>query len=71
MKISKTVNGKVTLRGPVDSESEKSGAVALARNIAGDGNVDDQLEVNRSIKQHKQETQETSKLLCLNHLLSV
>jgi hypothetical protein len=40
-----TVNGRVTLRGPVNSESEKSGLAALARSIAGDGNVDDQLEV--------------------------
>ncbi|HEV2693857.1 MAG TPA: BON domain-containing protein [Verrucomicrobiae bacterium] len=40
-----TVNGKVTLRGPVKSDSEKSGIVALANGIAGDGNVTDQLEV--------------------------
>jgi osmotically-inducible protein OsmY len=40
-----TVNGRVTLRGPVNSEAEKSGVLALARNIAGDGNVDDQLEI--------------------------
>jgi hyperosmotically inducible periplasmic protein len=39
------VNGRVTLRGPVNSDSEKSGIEALAKNIAGDGNVDDQLEV--------------------------
>jgi hyperosmotically inducible protein len=40
-----TVNGRVTLRGPVNSDSEKSGIESLAKNIAGDGNVDDQLEV--------------------------
>ena len=40
-----TVNGTVTLRGPVDSDSEKSGLETLAKNIAGDGNVIDQLEV--------------------------
>ncbi len=40
-----TVNGKVTLRGPVNSDAEKSGIEALARNVAGEGNVDNQLEV--------------------------
>ena len=40
-----TVDGKVTLRGPVNSVSEKSGVEALAKNIAGTSNVDDQLEV--------------------------
>jgi len=40
-----TVDGKVTLRGPVNSDGEKSGIYALAKNIAGDGNVDNQLEV--------------------------
>lgn len=40
-----TVNGRTTLRGPVNSDSEKSGIAALARNIVGEGNVDDQLEV--------------------------
>jgi hyperosmotically inducible periplasmic protein len=40
-----TVDGKVTLRGPVNSDSEKSGIESLAKNIAGDGNVDDQLEI--------------------------
>jgi len=39
------VDGKVTLRGPVNSDAEKSGIEALARNIAGEGNVDNQLEV--------------------------
>jgi len=40
-----TADGKVTLRGPVKSEAEKSGIVTLAKGIAGDGNVEDQLEV--------------------------
>src|SRR5882672_9410079 len=40
-----TTNGKVTLRGPVKSEAEKKGIVTLAKNVAGEGNVDDQLEV--------------------------
>jgi hyperosmotically inducible protein len=40
-----TINGRVTLRRPVNSEAEKSGLLALAQNIAGEGNVDDQLEI--------------------------
>jgi hyperosmotically inducible protein len=40
-----TVNGKVTLRGPVQNDMEKSSIGTIARNIAGDGNVDNQLEV--------------------------
>ena len=40
-----TVNGKVTLRGPVNSEAEKTSIVTIAKTVAGDGNVDDQLEV--------------------------
>jgi osmotically-inducible protein OsmY len=40
-----TVNGKVTLRGPVNTDAEKSSIDALAKQVAGDGNVDDQLEV--------------------------
>lgn len=40
-----TVDGKVTLRGPVKSQSEKVGIVALAKSIAGEGNLEDQLEV--------------------------
>ena len=40
-----TLNGKVTLRGPVNSDNEKSGIQTLAENIAGTGNVDNQLEV--------------------------
>ena len=40
-----TVDGKVTLRGPVKSETEKTGIVALAKTVAGGSTVDDQLEV--------------------------
>ena len=40
-----TDNGKVTLRGPVNTEAEKSGITQIATGVAGDGNVDDQLEV--------------------------
>jgi hyperosmotically inducible periplasmic protein len=40
-----TVDGKVTLRGPVNSDTEKAGIESIAKNIAGDGNVDNQLEV--------------------------
>ena len=38
-------NNKVILRGPVKSAEEKAGIVAIAKNIAGEGNVGDQLEV--------------------------
>jgi hypothetical protein len=41
-----TVNGKVTLRGPVDNESERKSLEAAARRVAG-VNVDSQLEVKR------------------------
>lgn len=40
-----TQNGKVTLKGPVRSEDEKSSIAAKATTIAGDGNVDNQLDV--------------------------
>jgi osmotically-inducible protein OsmY len=40
-----TADGKVTLRGPVQTDAEKSGIVSIAKNIAGEGNVNDQLEV--------------------------
>jgi len=40
-----TVQGKVTLRGPVKSEAEKTAIAALANGIAGQGNLDNQLEV--------------------------
>lgn len=40
-----TVDGKVTLRGPVNNDGEKTGIESIAKSVAGDGNVDDQLEV--------------------------
>jgi len=42
-----TVNGVVTLRGPVNTPKEKSTIEAKAQNIAGANNVDNQLEVIR------------------------
>jgi hyperosmotically inducible protein len=46
-----TTNGKVTLRGPVDTDTEKTGIAAIASNVAGQGNVDDQLEVKTNSTQ--------------------
>ena len=40
-----TTNNKVILRGPVKSPEEKAGIVAIAKSLVGDGNVEDQLEV--------------------------
>ena len=40
-----TVNGKVTLRGPVKTEAERSAIEAAARNAAGGGQVESLLEV--------------------------
>lgn len=40
-----TRDGKVTLKGPVRSEDEKSNIEAKAKAAAGDANVDDQLEI--------------------------
>jgi osmotically-inducible protein OsmY len=40
-----TANGKVTLRGPVKSTEERDTIDRIARQAAGDGNVDNQLEV--------------------------
>jgi osmotically-inducible protein OsmY len=42
-----TVNGVVTLRGPVNTVKEKSTIEAKAQSIAGTTNVDSQLEVVR------------------------
>jgi len=38
-------NGKVTLRGPVKTPDEKDNVYRIAREIAGEGNVNNQLEV--------------------------
>lgn len=40
-----TQDGKVTLRGPVDSEDEKSRIEKIAQDVAGKENVDNQIEV--------------------------
>lgn len=40
-----TQNGKVTLRGPVASEDEKKQIDEIATDVAGKGNVDNQLEI--------------------------
>lgn len=40
-----TQGGKVTLKGPVRSEDEKSNIAMKATQVAGDGNVDNQLAV--------------------------
>jgi len=42
-----TVGGKVTLRGPVKSEQERTAVNAAARAIAGDGQVNDNIEVKK------------------------
>jgi len=41
-----TQDGKVTLRGPVRSEDEKSNVEAKAVSVAGQDNVTDQLEIS-------------------------
>lgn len=41
-----TVNGVVTLRGPVDSAAEKTTVEARAKSTSGVKHVDNQLEVN-------------------------
>jgi osmotically-inducible protein OsmY len=40
-----TQDGKVTLRGPVKNEDEKKQIEDIARDVAGAGNVDSQIEV--------------------------
>jgi osmotically-inducible protein OsmY len=41
-----TIDGAVTLRGPVKNASEKAAVVAKAKKIAGANRVDDQLEID-------------------------
>jgi hyperosmotically inducible protein len=43
-----TVNGRVTLRGPVSTEEEKRLLGEIASGVAQAGNVDNQLEVKQS-----------------------
>lgn len=40
-----TQDGKVTLRGPVDSAEEKANIEKIALSVAGEGQVDNQIEV--------------------------
>jgi osmotically-inducible protein OsmY len=40
-----SANGNVTLRGPVNTELEKTAIASKAKAIAGAGNIDNQLEV--------------------------
>jgi len=40
-----TADGRVTLRGPVNSTAERETIVKIARDVAGESNVDDQLEI--------------------------
>jgi len=42
-----TINGVVTLRGPVKSPQEKGSIEATAQRLAGTTNVDNQLEIVR------------------------
>lgn len=43
-----TIDGKVTLRGPVHSEQEKQSIASMAEKVAGTGTVNNQLEVKKS-----------------------
>jgi osmotically-inducible protein OsmY len=43
-----TDNGQVTLRGPVQSDAEKTSIDSIAKGVAGETNVTDQLEVKNS-----------------------
>jgi osmotically-inducible protein OsmY len=45
-----TQNGKVTLKGPVRTEDEKSSIESKAKSVAGDGNVTSEIEVAPSSK---------------------
>ena len=45
-----TLNGRVTLRGPVKSQAEKDDVLRIAREVAGDANVDDQIEIESPTK---------------------
>jgi len=43
-----TMNGHVTLRGPVKTQAEKDTVERIAREVAGAGNVDSEIEVETS-----------------------
>ena len=42
-----TLNGAVTLRGPVDSQQEKDAIEGRAKNVGGVTSVDNQLEIKQ------------------------
>ena len=42
-----SVNGKVTLKGPVSTESEKTKILSHARSVAGTANVTNEMSVNK------------------------
>ncbi len=42
-----TINGKVTLRGPVKTDAERSAIEAAAKSVAGATQIDNQLEVKK------------------------
>jgi|SRR5947209_5709698 len=44
-------DGKVTLRGPVRTEEEKTNIAAKAKEVAGEGNVTNEIEVASAVKQ--------------------
>ena len=48
-----TANGKVTLRGPVNSQAERDQIAAAAEQIAGAGNLDNQLEVKQTTTEER------------------
>jgi len=43
-----TANGTVTLRGPVETDAERTKIVELAQSAAGNAKIDNQLEVKAS-----------------------
>jgi hypothetical protein len=47
-----TIDGKVTLRGAVNSEQEKATIEDIANNIAGSENVENELQVKRSLSRN-------------------
>ena len=44
-------DGKVTLKGPVRTEEEKTNIAAKANQVAGEGNVTNEIEVTAAVKQ--------------------
>jgi hypothetical protein len=48
-----TQNGRVTLRGPVKSQSEKDQIGAIARDVAGEGNVENLIDVEVEVESER------------------